>query len=158
MMNLFKDTNTVELFNKKEYSEKYQREMTVAEWEKACELYKDAEKWLADVIGTEWTEENLDKILNKLRHANAVDLMENYLTAQRLFENYQEYIDFYYGLDKDIQLLLTLSLDEETNTIKLAKCLDVHIKGLGYAYEGLAPDEKYIVLDDELGLDLIYSK
>ena len=159
MMNLFKDETIVELFNTKDYSKKYQREMTVAEWEQACQLYKELEESLADFIGKAWCDVTIENFVEFVDSTSSFELMDKHEnTESRLLGG----IVLYYGYEQynetGMDIIAVLVEDVETNTVRLSKYFDVEIKGLDYAYENLELDEKYIVLDDELGLDLIYSK
>lgn len=157
MMNLLKDETIVELFNTKDYSEKYQREMTVAEWEQACQLYRELEESLADFIGKAWCDVTIENFVEFVDSTSGFELMDKHEdTESRLIGG----IVFYYGYEQynetGMDIIAVLGEDMETNTVRLSKSFDVEIKGLDYAYENLELDEKYIVLDDELSLDLIY--
>ena len=159
MMNLLKDETIVELFNTKDYSEQYQREMTVAEWEQACQLYKELEESLADFIGKAWCDVTIENFVEFVDSTSGFELMDEHEDAEsRLIGG----IVFYYGYEQynetGMDIIAVLGEDMETNTVRLSKSFDVEIKGLDYAYENLELDEKYIVLEDELGLDLIYAE
>lgn len=167
-MYLLADERTVQAYNLTKYASKYQREMTVAEYVEGTFLYHNAKTFLNEFIGLDWTIPNIEKLLNKVRHINSMELLDKTLTATQLVnDQLSQYIDIYVNGNKGSSILITVSAHNVTNDvvgkIHLSGYFNQDISGLDYTYEDLSLDTPAIIVTaDEIVqqeiLDKMYKK
>ena len=167
-MYLLADERTVQAYNLTKYASKYQREMTVAEYVEGTFLYHNAKTFLKEFIGLDWTIPNIEKLLNKVRHINNMELLDKTLTATQLVnDQLSQYIDIYVDGDKGSSILITLSAHNVTNDvvgkIHLSDYFNQDISGLDFTYENLSLSTPAIIVTaDEIVqqevLDKMYKK
>lgn len=167
-MYLLADERTVQAYNLTKYASKYQREMTVAEFIEGKFLYYTAKTFLNEFIGLDWTIPNIEKLLNKVRHINNMELLDKTLTATQLVnDQLSQYIDIYVDGDKGSSILITVSAHNVTNDvvgkIHLSDYFNQDISGLDYTYEDLSLSTPAIIVTaDEIVqpeiLDKMYKK
>ena len=167
-MYLLADERTVQAYNLTKYASKYQREMTVAEYVEGTFLYHTAKTYLKEFIGLDWTVPNIEKLLNKVRHINNMELLDRTLTATQVVnDQLSQYIDIYVNGDKGSSILITVSAHNVTNDvvgkIHLSECFNQDISGLDYTYEDLSLSTPAIIVTaDEIVqqeiLDKMYKK
>ena len=167
-MYLLADERTVQAYNLTKYASKYQREMTVAEYVEGTFLYHNAKTFLKEFIGLDWTIPNIEKLLNKVRHVNNMELLERILTATQVVnDQLSQYIDIYVNGNNGSSILVTLSshniADDVVGKIHLSDCFNQDISGLDYTYENLSLDTPAIIVTaDEIVqpeiLDKMYKK
>lgn len=167
-MYLLADEKAVQAYNSTEYASKYQREMTVAEFIEGKALYHTAKTFLKEFIGLDWTIPNIEKLLNKVRHINNMELLDRTLTATQVVNDLlSQYIDIYVNGNKGSSILVTLSahnvVDDVVGKIHLFECFNQDVSGLDYTYEDLSLDTPAIIvtadeiLQSEI-LDKMYKK
>ena len=167
-MYLLADERTVQAYNLTKYASKYQREMTVAEYVEGTFLYHNAKTFLNEFIGLDWTIPNIEKLLNKVRHINNMELLDKTLTATQLVnDQLSQYIDIYVDGDKGSSILITVSAHNVTNDvvgkIHLSDYFNQDISGLDFTYENLSLSTPAIIVTaDEIVqqeiLDKMYKK
>lgn len=167
-MYLLADERTVQAYNLTKYASKYQREMTVAEYVEGTFLYHNAKTFLKEFIGLDWTIPNIEKLLNKVRHINNMELLDKTLTATQLVnDQLSQYIDIYVDGDKGSSILITVSAHNVTNDvvgkIHLSDYFNQDISGLDFTYENLSLSTPAIIVTaDEIVqqevLDKMYKK
>ena len=167
-MYLLADERTVQAYNLTKYASKYQREMTVAEYVEGTFLYHNAKTFLKEFIGLDWTIPNIEKLLNKVRHVNNMELLDKTLTATQLVnDQLSQYIDIYVDGDKGSSILITVSAHNVTNDvvgkIHLSDYFNQDISGLDFTYENLSLSTPAIIVTaDEIVqqeiLDKMYKK
>ena len=167
-MYLLADEKAVQAYNSTEYASKYQREMTVAEFIEGKSLYHTAKTFLNEFIGLDWTIPNIEKLLNKVRHINNMELLDRTLTATQVVnDQLSQYIDIYVNGNKGSSILVTLSShnieDDVVGKIHLYDYFNQDISGLDYTYEDISIDTPAIIITvDEIIqseiLDKIYMK
>ena len=167
-MYLLADERTVQAYNLTKYASKYQREMTVAEYVEGTFLYHNAKTFLKEFIGLDWTIPNIEKLLNKVRHINNMELWDKTLTATQLVnDQLSQYIDIYVDGDKGSSILITVSAHNVTNDvvgkIHLSDYFNQDISGLDFTYENLSLSTPAIIVTaDEIVqqevLDKMYKK
>ena len=167
-MYLLADERTVQAYNLTKYASKYQREMTVAEYVEGTFLYHNAKTFLNEFIGLDWTIPNIEKLLNKVRHINNMELLDKTLTATQVVnDQLSQYIDIYVNGDKGSSILITVSAhnvtDDVVGKIHLSGYFNQDISGLDYTYEDLSLDTPAIIVTaDEIVqpeiLDKMYKK
>ena len=167
-MYLLADEQTVQAYNLTKYVSKYQREMTVAEYVEGTFLYHNAKTFLNEFIGLDWTIPNIEKLLNKVRHINNMELLDKTLTATQVVnDQLSQYLDIYVNGNKGSSILVTLSshniADDVVGKIHLSDCFNQDISGLDYTYEDLSLDTPAIIVTaDEIVqqeiLDKMYKK
>ena len=167
-MYLLADEKAVQAYTSTEYASKYQREMTVAEFIEGKSLYYTAKTFLKEFIGLDWTIPNIEKLLNKVRHINNMELLDKTLTATQVVnDQLSQYIDIYVNGNKGSSILITVSAhnvtDDVVGKIHLSDCFNQDISGLDYTYEDLSLDNPaIIVMADEIVqpeiLDKMYKK
>ena len=167
-MYLLADEQTVQAYNLTKYASKYQREMTVAEFIEGKSLYHTAKTFLNEFIGLDWTIPNIEKLLNKVRHINNMELLDKTLTATQVVnDQLSQYIDIYVDGDKGSSILITVSAhnvtDDVVGKIHLSGYFNQDISGLDYTYEDLSLDTPAIIVTaDEIVqpeiLDKMYKK
>ena len=167
-MYLLADERTVQAYNLTKYASKYQREMTVAEYVEGTFLYHNAKTFLNEFIGLDWTIPNIEKLLNKVKHINNMELLDKTLTATQVVnDQLSQYIDIYVNGDKGSSILVTLSshniADDVVGKIHLSDYFNQDISGLDYTYEDLSLDTPAIIVTaDEIVqqeiLDKMYKK
>lgn len=167
-MYLLADERTVQAYSLTKYASKYQREMTVAEYVEGTFLYHNAKTFLKEFIGLDWTIPNIEKLLNKVRHINNMELLDKTLTATQLVnDQLSQYIDIYVDGDKGSSILITISAHNVTNDvvgkIHLSDYFNQDISGLDFTYENLSLSTPAIIVTaDEIVqqeiLDKMYKK
>ena len=167
-MYLLADERTVQAYNLTKYASKYQREMTVAEYVEGTFLYHNAKTFLNEFIGLDWTIPNIEKLLNKVRHINNMELLDRTLTATQVVNDLlSQYIDIYVNGNNGSSILVTLSshniADDVVGKVHLYDCFNQDISGLDYTYEDLSLDTPAIIVTaDEIVqpeiLDKMYKK
>ena len=167
-MYLLADERTVQAYNLTKYASKYQREMTVAEYVEGTFLYHNAKTFLNEFIGLDWTIPNIEKLLNKVRHVNNMELLDRTLTATQVVnDQLSQYIDIYVNGNKGSSILITVSAHNVTDNvvgkIHLSGYFNQDISGLDYTYEDLSLDTPAIIVTaDEIVqpeiLDKMYKK
>ena len=167
-MYLLADEQTVQAYNLTKYTSKYQREMTVAEFIERRSLYHTAKTFLNEFIGLDWTIPNIEKLLNKVRHINNMELLDKTLTATQVVnDQLSQYLDIYVDGDNGSSILVTLSAhnieDDVVGKIHLYDCFNQDISGLDYTYEDLSLSTPAIIVTaDEImqpeTLDKMYKK
>ena len=167
-MNLLVDEKAVQAYNSTEYASKYKREMTVAEYVEGTFLYHNAKTFLNEFIGLDWTIPNIEKLLNKVRHINNMELLDKTLTATQVVNDHlSQYIDIYVNGNKGSSILITVSAhnvtDDVVGKIHLSGYFNQDISGLDYTYEDLSLDTPAIIVTaDEIMqpeiLDKMYKK
>ena len=167
-MYLLADERTVQAYNLTKYASKYQREMTVAEFIEGKFLYHTAKTFLKEFIGLNWTTPNIEKLLNKVRHINNMELLDRTLTATQVVnDQLSQYIDIYVNGNNGSSILITLSAhnveDDVVGKIHLSDYFNQDISGLDYTYEDLSLDTPAIIVTaDEIVqpeiLDKMYKK
>ena len=167
-MYLLADERTVQAYNLTKYASKYQREMTVAEYVEGTFLYHNAKTFLNEFIGLDWTIPNIEKLLNKVRHVNNMELLDRTLTATQVVnDQLSQYIDIYVNGNKGSSILITVSAhnvtDDVVGKIHLSGYFNQDISGLDYTYEDLSLDTPAIIVTaDEIVqpeiLDKMYNK
>ena len=167
-MYLLADERTVQAYNLTKYASKYQREMTVAEYVEGTFLYHNAKTFLNEFIGLDWTIPNIEKLLNKVRHINNMELLDKTLTATQVVnDQLSQYIDIYVNGNKGSSILITVSAHNVTydvvGKIHLSDYFNQDISGLDYTYEDLSLDTPAIIVTaDEIVqpeiLDKMYNK
>ena len=167
-MYLLADEQTVQAYNLTKYASKYQREMTVAEFIEGKSLYHTAKTFLNEFIGLDWTIPNIEKLLNKVRHINNMELLDKTLTATQVVnDQLSQYLDIYVDGDNGSSILVTLSAhnieDDVVGKIHLYDCFNQDISGLDYTYEDLSLSTPAIIVTaDEImqpeTLDKMYKK
>ena len=167
-MYLLADERTVQAYNLTKYASKYQREMTVAEYVEGTFLYHNAKTFLNEFIGLDWTIPNIEKLLNKVRHINNMELLDKTLTATQVVnDQLSQYIDIYVNGNKGSSILITVSAhnvtDDVVGKIHLSGYFNQDISGLDYTYEDLSLDTPAIIVTvDEIlqpeVLDKMYKK
>ena len=167
-MYLLADERTVQAYNLTKYASKYQREMTVAEYVEGTFLYHNAKTFLNEFIGLDWAIPNIEKLLNKVRHINNMELLDKTLTATQVVnDQLSQYIDIYVNGNKGSSILITVSAhnveDDVVGKIHLSDCFNQDISGLDYTYEDLSLDTPAIIVTaDEIVqpeiLDKMYKK
>ena len=167
-MYLLADEKAVQAYNSTEYASKYQREMTVAEFIEGESLYHTAKTFLNEFIGLDWTIPNIEKLLNKVRHINNMELLDRTLTATQVVnDQLSQYIDIYVNGNKGSSILITVSAhnvtDDVVGKIHLSDYFNQDISGLDYTYEDLSLDTPAIIVTaDEIVqseiLDKMYNK
>ena len=167
-MYLLADERTVQAYNLTKYASKYQREMTVAEYVEGTFLYHNAKTFLNEFIGLDWTIPNIEKLLNKVRHINNMELLDRTLTATQVVnDQLSQYIDIYVNGNKGSSILITVSAhnvtDDVVGKIHLPDYFNQDISGLDYTYEDLSLDTPAIIVTaDEIVqqeiLDKMYKK
>ena len=167
-MYLLADERTVQAYNLTKYASKYQREMTVAEFIEGKFLYHNAKTFLNEFIGLDWTIPNIEKLLNKVRHINNMELLDRTLTATQVVnDQLSQYIDIYVNGNNGSSILITVSAhnveDDVVGKIHLSDCFNQDISGLDYTYEDLSLDTPAIIVTaDEIVqpeiLDKMYKK
>ena len=167
-MYLLADERTVQAYNLTKYASKYQREMTVAEYVEGTFLYHNAKTFLNEFIGLDWTIPNIEKLLNKVRHINNMELLDKTLTATQVVnDQLSQYIDIYVIGNKGSSILITVSahnvIDDVVGKIHLSDYFNQDISGLDYTYEDLSLDTPAIIVTaDEIVqpeiLDKMYKK
>lgn len=167
-MYLLADERTVQAYNLTKYASKYQREMTVAEYVEGTFLYHNTKTFLKEFIGLDWTIPNIEKLLNKVRHINNMELLDKTLTATQLVnDQLSQYIDIYVDGDKGSSILITVSAHNVTNDvvgkIHLSDYFNQDISGLDFTYENLSLSTPAIIVTaDEIVqpeiLDKMYKK
>ena len=167
-MYLLADEKAVQAYNSTEYASKYQREMTVAEYVEGTFLYHNAKTFLNEFIGLDWTIPNIEKLLNKVRHINNMELLDKTLTATQIVnDTWSQYIDIYVNGNKGSSILITVSAhnveDDVVGKIHLSDCFNQDVSGLDYTYEDLSLDTPAIIVTvDEILqpeiLDKMYKK
>ena len=150
-MYLLADEKAVEAFNSSSYGDVYQREMTVAEHEEGKRLYHEAAEFFKEFIGQAWTVPVLERLLSKVRHNNAYDLVDNTLTAEGVVNDaLTRYVDVYVSNDSGVSILITLSehdVEEDVvGKVHLYSCYDQDISGLDYSYESMDLNTEYQVV------------
>ena len=167
-MYLLADEQTVQAYNLTKYASKYQREMTVAEFIEGKSLYHTAKTFLNEFIGLDWTIPNIEKLLNKVRHINNMELLDKTLTATQVVnDQLSQYIDIYVNGNKGSSILITVSAhnveDDVVGKIHLSGCFNQDVSGLDYTYEDVFIDTPTIIVTaDEIVqpeiLDKMYKK
>ena len=167
-MYLLADERTVQAYNLTKYANKYQREMTVAEYVEGTFLYHNAKTFLKEFIGLDWTIPNIERLLNKVRHINNMELLDKTLTATQVVnDQLSQYLDIYVDGDNGSSILVTLSAhnieDDVVGKIHLSDYFNQDIYGLDYTYEDLSLDTPAIIVTaDEIVqpeiLDKMYKK
>ena len=167
-MYLLADEKAVQAYNSTEYASKYQREMTAAEYVEGTFLYHNAKTFLKEFIGLDWTIPNIEKLLNKVRHINNMELLDKTLTATQVVnDQLSQYIDIYVNGNKGSSILVTVSAhnvtDDVVGKIHLSDYFNQDISGLDYTYEDISIDTPAIIVTaDEIIqseiLDKIYTK
>ena len=167
-MYLLADERTVQAYNLTEYASKYQREMTVAEFIEGKFLYHTAKTFLNEFIGLDWNIPNIERLLNKVRHINNMELLDRTLTATQVVnDQLSQYIDIYVNGDNGSSILVTLSAhnieDDVVGKIHLYDHFNQDITGLDYTYEDVSIDTPAIIVTaDEIvqqeTLDKMYKK
>ena len=167
-MYLLADERTVQAYNLTKYASKYQREMTVAEYVEGTFLYHTAKTFLKEFIGLNWTIPNIERLLNKVRHVNNMELLDRTLTATQVVNDpLSQYIDIYVIGNKGSSILVTVSAhnvtDDVVGKIHLYDCFNQDISGLDYTYENLSLSTPAIIVTaDEIvqpeTLDKMYKK
>ena len=167
-MYLLADERTVQAYNLTKYASRHQREMTVAEYVEGTFLYHNAKTFLNEFIGLDWTIPNIEKLLNKVRHINNMELLDKTLTATQVVnDQLSQYIDIYVNGNKGSSILITVSAhngtDDVVGKIHLSDCFNQDISGLDYTYEDLSLDTPAIIVTaDEIVqseiLDKMYKK
>ena len=167
-MYLLADERAVQAFKLSKYSDKFQREMTVAEYVEGKFLYFTAKTFLAEFIGLDWNIPNIERLLSKVRHVNSLELLDNTITATQVVnDQLSQYIDIYVNGDNGSSILVTLSAhnvaDDTVGKIHLYDCFNQDITGLDYTYENISLDAPVNILTaDEVVqteiLDKIYNK
>ena len=167
-MYLLADEKAVQAYNLTKYASKYQREMTVAEYVEGTFLYHNAKTFLNEFIGLDWTIPNIEKLLNKVRHINNMELLDKTLTATQVVnDQLSQYIDIYVNGNKGSSILITVSAHNATydvvGKIHLSDYFNQDISGLDYTYEELSLDTPAIIVTaDEIVqqeiLDKMYKK
>ena len=167
-MYLLADERTVQAYNLTKYASKYQREMTVAEYVEGSFLYHSAKTFLKEFIGLNWTIPNIERLLNKVRHVNNMELLDRTLTATQVVNDpLSQYIDIYVIGNKGSSILVTVSAhnvtDDVVGKIHLYDCFNQDISGLDYTYENLSLSTPAIIVTaDEIvqpeTLDKMYKK
>ena len=167
-MYLLADERTVQAYKLTKYASKYQREMTVAEYVEGKFLYHTAKTFLKEFIGLDWTIPNIERLLNKVKHVNNMELLDRTLTATQVVNDpLSQYIDIYVNGDNGSSILITLSShnieDDVVGKIHLSECFNQDISGLDYTYEDVSIDTPAIIVTaDEVVqqeiLDKIYKK
>ena len=167
-MYLLADEKAVQAYNSTEYASKYQREMTVAEYVEGTFLYHNAKTVLKEFIGLDWTIPNIEKLLNKVRHINNMELLDKTLTATQVVNDLlSQYIDIYVNGNNGSSILITVSAhnvtDDVVGKIHLSGYFNQDISGLDYTYEDLSLDTPAIIVTaDEIVqpeiLDKMYNK
>ena len=142
-MYLLADERTVQAYNLTKYASKYQREMTVAEFIEGKFLYHTAKTFLKEFIGLDWTIPNIERLLNKIKQVNNMELLDRTLTATQVVNNQlSQYIDIYVNGNKGSSILVTLSAhnvtDDVVGKIHLSECFNQDISGLDYTYEDVS--------------------
>lgn len=167
-MYLLADERTVQAYNLTKCASRYQREMTVAEYVEGTFLYHNAKTFLNEFIGLDWTIPNIEKLLNKVRHINNMELLDKTLTATQVVnDQLSQYIDIYVNGNKGSSILITVSAhnvtDDVVGKIHLSDYFNQDISGLDYTYEDLSLDTPAIIVTaDEIVqqeiLDKMYKK
>ena len=167
-MYLLADEKAVQAYNSTEYASKYQREMTVAEYVEGTFLYHNAKTFLKEFIGLDWTIPNIEKLLNKVRHINNMELLDKTLTATQVVnDQLSQYIDIFVNGNNGSSILITVSAhnvtDDVVGKIHLSDYFNQDISGLDYTYEDISIDTPAIIVTaDEIIqseiLDKIYTK
>ena len=167
-MYLLADERTVLAYNLTKYANKYQREMTVAEYVEGKFLYHTAKTFLKEFIGLDWTIPNIEKLLNKVKHVNNMELLDRTLTATQIVnDTLSQYIDIFVNGNKGSSILITVSAhnvtDDVVGKIHLSGYFNQDISGLDYTYEDLSLDTPAIIVTaDEIVqqeiLDKMYKK
>ena len=167
-MYLLADEKAVQAYNSTEYASKYQREMTVAEYVEGTFLYHNAKTFLKEFIGLDWTIPNIEKLLNKVRHTNNMELLDRTLTATQIVnDTWSQYIDIFVNGNNGSSILITVSAhnvtDDVEGKIHLSDYFNQDISGLDYTYEDISIDTPAIIITaDEIIqseiLDKIYTK
>ena len=166
-MYLLADEQVVELYNQTDYSEKYQREMTISEYIEGKRLYYKAKEFFKEFIGQPYTLETLEKLLSKVRHTNGFCLVDNTITANQIMNDpLSRYIDVYVEGNSTCILVILSEHDTEqdvTGIVHMYDCYDQDINGLDYTFEDIAPNKSYIIVtsdDIKQGniLDKMYKK
>lgn len=167
-MYLLADERTVQAYNLTEYASKYQREMTVAEFIEGKFLYHTAKTFLKEFIGLDWTIPNIERLLNKIKQVNNMELLDRTLTATQVVnDQLSQYIDIYVNGNNGSSILVTVSAhnvtDDVVGKIHLSDCFNQDISGLDYTYEDVSIDTPAIIVTaDEILqpeiLDKIYKK
>ena len=150
-MYLLENDEAVVAFNNSEYGNVYQREMTVAEHEEGKRLYHEAAEFFKEFIGQAWTVPVLERLLSKVRHNNAYDLVDNTLTADGVVNDaLTRYVDVYVSNDSGISILVTLSEhnveDDVVGKVHMYSCYNQDISGLDYSYESMDLNTEYQVV------------
>ena len=150
-MYLLADERTVQAYNLTKYASKYQREMTVAEYVEGTFLYHNAKTFLNEFIGLDWTIPNIEKLLNKVRHINKMELLDRTLRATHVVnDQLSQYIDIYVNGNKGSSILITVSAhnvtDDVVGKIHLSDYFNQDISGLDYTYEDLSLDTPAIIV------------
>ena len=150
-MYFLENDEAVVAFNNSEYGNVYQREMTVAEHEEGKRLYDEAAEFFKEFIGQAWTVPVLERLLSKIRHNNAYDLVDNTLTAEGVVNDaLARYVDVYVSNDSGISILITLSEhdveDDVVGKVHMYSCYNQDIRGLDYSYEDLDLNTEYQVV------------
>ena len=167
-MYLLADEKTVQAYNSTKYANKYQREMTIAEFIEGKSLYHIAKTFLKEFIGLDWTIPNIEKLLSKVRHTNNMELLDKTLTATQLVnDQLSQYLDIYVDGDNGSSILVTLSShnveEDVVGKIHLYDYFNQDIYGLDYNYEDVSIDTPVIIvtadeiLQSEI-LDKMYQK
>ena len=167
-MYLLADERTVQAYKLTKYANKYQREMTVAEYVEGKFLYHTAKTFLNEFIGLNWTIPNIERLLNKVKHVNNMELLDKTLTATQLVnDQLSQYIDIYVNGNNGSSILITLSAhnvtDDVVGKIHLSDYFNQDISGLDYTYEDVSIDTPAIIVTaDEILqpeiLDKMYKK
>ena len=150
-MYLLADEKAVQAYNLTKYASKYQREMTVAEYVEGTFLYHNAKTFLNEFIGLDWTIPNIEKLLNKVRHTNNMELLDRTLTATQIVnDQLSQYIDIYVNGNKGSSILITVSAHNVTDNvvgkIHLSDYFNQDISGLDHTYEDLSLDTPAIII------------
>ena len=167
-MYLLADERTVQAYKLTKYANKYQREMTVAEFIEGKFLYHTAKTFLKEFIGLDWTIPNTERLLNKVKHVNNMELLDRTLTATQVVNDpLSQYIDIYVNGNNGSSILVTVSAhnveDDVVGKIHLSDCFNQDVSGLDYTYEDLSLDTPAIIVTaDEIVqseiLDKMYKK
>ena len=167
-MYLLADERTVQAYNLTKYANKYQREMTVAEFIEGKFLYHTAKTFLKEFIGLDWTIPNTERLLNKVKHVNNMELLDRTLTATQVVNDpLSQYIDIYVNGNNGSSILVTVSAhnveDDVVGKIHLSDCFNQDVSGLDYTYEDTSLDTPAIIVTaDEIVqpeiLDKMYKK
>ena len=167
-LNLLENEQTVELFKQSPYSEKFQREMPVAEYSAGKRAYYNAREFFNEYIGKPFNLETLEKLFSKVRHTNGYSLVDMTLTAQKVMDDpLSRYIDIYVEDDNGTCILVTLSehnINEDVvGNVYMYDCYDQDITGLDYTYEDISPIAPCFVITNEditkgNALDKMYKK